>query len=81
VLYISTRREGAVRGVEDEFGTLWRYDKDGLLIGVTIADFREVWAERGAALMDDISRGFDVSGEKVKAVIEHSLRDATAELH
>jgi uncharacterized protein YuzE len=81
VLYVSTRREGAIHGMEDEFGVLWRYDKAGTLIGVTIVDFRDVCAERGADLMRDMSRGFDTPVEAVQAAIEHGLKGAAVELH
>ena len=33
VLYISARRESAARGIEDPVGIVWRYGRDGELIG------------------------------------------------
>jgi uncharacterized protein YuzE len=81
VLYVSIRREAAMRGVEDKFGTVWRYDKDGELLGVTIVDFREVWADRGVALAEEISQGFKVPVGSAMAVIVQTLEQAAIQAH
>ena len=61
VLYLSARREPAVRGVEDERGLVWRYGLDGAVIGVTVADFREIWAPGPAELIAVIADRFAIS--------------------
>lgn len=43
VLYITRKSASGVRGTEDRFGIVWRYDQGGELIGATIMDFNERW--------------------------------------
>jgi uncharacterized protein YuzE len=43
VLYISTPGAPAHRGIEDNYGMVWRYDRNGELVGVTIIDFCDQW--------------------------------------
>lgn len=59
-LYLSSRREAAARGVEDEFGILWRYDAAGSVIGMTIVDFWEAWAARQPDLAERVATGFHI---------------------
>jgi uncharacterized protein YuzE len=58
VLYISTRREPAARGIEDKNGIVWRYDRQGELIGATVLDFHDHWFNQGPLLAGEISRHF-----------------------
>jgi uncharacterized protein YuzE len=74
VLYISTRQEPAVRGVEDRNGIVWRYDGGGELIGATVVDFYERWFAQQPLLADEISRKFHVPSPQAKVVIEHALQ-------
>lgn len=73
VLYISRRRESATRGVEDQHGIVWRYGRDGNLIGATILDFHEFWAGRGDELAAELSRHFDIPIPQARVVIDHAL--------
>ena len=75
VLYISTRKEPATRGIEDRHGIVWRYAADGELIGATIIDFQDIWSERQTDLARELSSHFDVPQQKAEIVLEHALED------
>ena len=70
VLYISARQEAAAKGVEDRRGIVWRYDKDGNLIGVTIMDFGELWTGKHDELAGELSRRFHVPASDVEDALE-----------
>ncbi len=73
VLYISTRRVAAARGIEDEYGIVWRYDRHGELIGATVVDFYDHWFNRRPLLAGEISRRFHVPPPQAMVVLEHAL--------
>jgi uncharacterized protein YuzE len=74
VLYLTLRREAATRGVEDERGMVWRYGSDGVLVGVTVIDFRDIWLPQKAALADEISRHSSISFGQASEAIESAVR-------
>lgn len=72
VLYINASREPAMRGVEDKYGIVWRYDRDGELIGVTVIDFGTYWLTRRELLAGEISKRFHIPAKQAKVVLEHA---------
>lgn len=76
VLYITARREPAARGLEDAHGIVWRYGAEGDLIGATVMDFRDVWAQKADALADQIAFRFDVPAQQALNVVEHALENS-----
>jgi uncharacterized protein YuzE len=75
VLYITVRREAAGKGVEDQHGIVWRYGRDGDLIGATVVDFVDIWGSRGDALAAELASHFDIPEAQALNVIEHALGD------
>jgi uncharacterized protein YuzE len=73
VLYISKRRVPAVKGIEDEFGRVWRYDSNGELIGLTVLDFLDMWNEKKSVLANEISEQFSVSRAQARFVLDHAV--------
>jgi hypothetical protein len=73
VLYISKRRDVAVRGVTDSCGIVWRYDRDGELIGVIVVDYVDRWFRDRDRLADELSRGFHIPAPQVKVVLDHAM--------
>jgi uncharacterized protein YuzE len=73
VLYISTQKMPSARGVEDEYGIVWRYDSGGELIGVTVVDFRDQWFSKRPELAAEISKRFGVPSAQMKIVIDHAF--------
>jgi uncharacterized protein YuzE len=73
VLYISTVKVAAARGVEDEHGILWRYAGNGELIGVTILDYRDLWYGRRRELAREMARKFHVPAGATERVLERVL--------
>lgn len=72
VLYISTQRTHAARGVEDSYGVVWRYDGSGDLIGATIIDYYDYWHDKHDLLAREISRRFDIPERQAHVVLEHA---------
>lgn len=75
VLYISTRNEAATKGIEDQYGIVWRYAKDGELIGATVLDFQESWSNKQSDLARQISANFEIPKHRADIVIEHAFDD------
>lgn len=75
VLYISARRDAASRGVEDPHGIVWRYDRDGELIGATVVDFYDQWFSKQSELADELSRKFQITPPQAQVVIDHALEN------
>jgi uncharacterized protein YuzE len=73
VLYISARREPAARSIEDPIGVVWRYDRNGDLIGATLVDYGEMWYTRRAELAERLSRGFDIPVGQINAILNHAM--------
>jgi uncharacterized protein YuzE len=73
VLYISARRDPAVRGIEDPVGIVWRYDREGELIGCTIIDYSELWYTRRHELAGRLSEGFHIPVGQVDAILNHAM--------
>lgn len=73
VLYITTRREQAARGIEDKNGIVWRYDRRGELIGATVLDFYDHWFDRRSLLAGEISRHFHIPEPQAIVVLQHAM--------
>lgn len=73
VLYISKRIEPASRGLEDEFGIVWRYGRDGELISATVMDFHDLWSGKKSELADALSGNFHISHPQAEVVVEHAF--------
>lgn len=73
VLYISSRREPATRGIEDPTGIVWRYDRSGELIGCTIVDYSGLWYTRRRELAGRLSDGFHIPVGQVDAILNHAM--------
>jgi uncharacterized protein YuzE len=75
VLYVSKRKAPASRGVEDQYGIVWRYDSDGELIGATIVDFYRRWFKEKDDLAVRLSREFHITPPQARVVLDHALED------
>jgi uncharacterized protein YuzE len=75
VLYISSRKEPAQRGIEDSQGIVWRYDGGGELIGITVVDFYDRWYSHRPELARKISQGFDIPESAAMTVIDHAIEN------
>ena len=73
VLYLNVSCEPAVRGVEDANGIVWRYGRDGSVIGATIVDFYECWLGRQTDLANEISRHFHVPTHLAASAVGRGL--------
>jgi hypothetical protein len=75
VLYITTPHQPADRGIEDEFGLVWRYNIDGRALGCTVTDFAEFWypARRGR-LAGEIAKHLEIPPGQVERVLAHAAR-------
>ncbi len=73
VLYLSTRSDEATRGIEDENGCVWRYDKDGEVIGVTVVDFNDFWTARMPVLAAEMSRRFHIPLPEAQVVLDRAI--------
>lgn len=56
VLYLTVQSKLAVKGLEDCFGILWRFDEDNRLIGLRMPNFIARWPERQPVLLDLLTR-------------------------
>lgn len=73
VLYISKRIEPAARGLEDEYGIVWRYSRDGELISATVMDFHDLWTDKKLELADALSDHFHISHPQAEVVVDHAF--------
>jgi uncharacterized protein YuzE len=73
VLYISTPGAPAHRGVEDRYGMVWRYDRNGELIGVTIVDFHDQWTLHRNQIAHEFSKRSGVSERQAEVVFDHAI--------
>jgi hypothetical protein len=73
VLYITARREPAARASEDQFGIVWRYGPAGDLLGATVMDFRDLWAQHPEDLAAKLATRFDIPTAQALNVVEHAL--------
>jgi uncharacterized protein YuzE len=71
VLYISKKKVPASRGVEDQYGFVWRYDADGNLIGLTVVDFQEFWTGKRSLLTQEMAEHFAISQAQADVVLDH----------
>jgi uncharacterized protein YuzE len=78
VLYITRRRDVAVRGIEDENGIVWRYDLVGEVLSATVMDFREIWETKQHELAGELSRGFHIPDNQAEVVISYALNEGRA---
>lgn len=72
VLYISTRDTAAARGIEDAQGIVWRYDRDGNLIGATVVDYQDHWFKRRRELTSALATKFDIPQLAAERVLQHA---------
>jgi len=75
VLYISSRKAPAYRGIEDAQGIVWRYDREGELIGITVVDFYDRWYQHRPELARKISEGFKIPERQARTVIDHAIEN------
>jgi hypothetical protein len=75
VLYITARREEGSRGIEDIHGIVWRYGRDGDLIGATVVDFVDLWADKPDTLAAELASHFDIPEPQALNVVQHALDD------
>lgn len=75
VLYISARKVPAYHGIEDAQGIVWRYDRDGELIGITVVDFYDRWYLQRPELARRISEGFRIPQRQAKTVVDHAIEN------
>lgn len=75
VLYISKRIVPAVRGIEDKDGIVWRYDRDGELIGVIVVDYHDRWFNKRDHLAAQLSLGFHITPPQARVVLDHALEN------
>ncbi|MGD1035750.1 MAG: DUF2283 domain-containing protein [Roseiarcus sp.] len=73
VLYVSSRSVVAARGIEEPAGVVWRYDKEGTLIGVTIINFYDYWYSRRPQLAREMSIKFEIPAKQAERVLDHAL--------
>lgn len=73
VLYVSRNREAATTGKEDKYGVVWRYDREGKLIGATITDFFESWSDDLDLLVERLAKRFDVPEPQTRVMLDHAL--------
>jgi uncharacterized protein YuzE len=69
VLYLTLRREPAVRGVEDRYGIVWRFDAEGSVIGVTIVDYRDRWDDKAGELIAKISERLRIPSSEIEKAL------------
>lgn len=73
VLYITARKAPAHRGIEDAQGIVWRYDREGELIGVTIVDFYDRWHLQRPELARKLSSGFHIPERQAEIVLDRAI--------
>ncbi|MBV8473538.1 MAG: hypothetical protein JO107_16955 [Hyphomicrobiales bacterium] len=73
VLYLTKRREAAVRGVEDKYGIVWRYSERGDVISATVLDFLELWGDNQPSLAHEISLKFDIPAQQAQTVLQSAI--------
>ena len=69
VLYLTASHAIATRGVEDENGFVWRMGADGALVGLTVLDYRERWAQDRSLLTRDIAERFAITAAQALALL------------
>jgi uncharacterized protein YuzE len=75
VLYISTPDVPAYRGIEDDYGMVWRYDRNGTLIGVTIIDFYEHWVSERNQIAHEFSKRSGIPERQAEVVFDHVIEN------
>lgn len=73
VLYISTFDTIAAKGREAPNGIVWRYDRDGHLIGATVLDFYELWFDDQETLAGELSAKFEIPLPTAEVVVNRAL--------
>lgn len=76
VLYITKIKRVAARGIEEKPGVVWRYDRDGELLSVTIIDFKHHWFAKRSALAADISHKFHIPSKQARVVLDHAMDES-----
>jgi uncharacterized protein YuzE len=75
VLYISTPGVPASRGIEDNYGMVWRYDRSGELIGVTIIDFYDQWTSHRNQIADEFSKRSGIPERQAEVVFDRVIEN------
>ena len=70
VLYLGGTGEAATRAIEDASGIVWRYGRDGALIGATVLDFREAWGHRTGDLAATLAARFRMPVREIAALLD-----------
>lgn len=73
VLYVARRQESAARGVESRSGIVWRYDRQGRLIGATVLDFYDRWSHKSEDLAAELSHHFQIPTPQAQVVVDRAL--------
>lgn len=73
VLYLTRRAEPAATGKQDKYGVVWRYDRDGTLIGATIMDFYESWSDDLSLLTERLAKRFAIPEPQAQVVLNQAL--------
>jgi hypothetical protein len=72
VLYVTVGVGTPARYEEDEDGLVWRMNVSGVLYGVTIFDYAEVWAARSRLLADRIATRLHVPTESAREALRQT---------
>jgi uncharacterized protein YuzE len=75
VLYITQRSAAAARGVEDEFGIVWRFGEDDEILGATVVDFADRWIGDQTSLASHLSRRFGISALQASGLVARAVDD------
>jgi hypothetical protein len=73
VLYIVRAYEPAAKGVESKNGIVWRYGSHGNLIGATVMDFVDLWAQHSDVLAAELSHHFHIAHAIAAGAIKEAL--------
>ena len=70
VLYLSAEHSAGVEARLGRNGMVWRYDRDGALVGVTVMDFRERWPADRETLTARIAKRLAMPTRQASAMLE-----------
>jgi len=69
VLYLFTDENSPAVACEDELGIVWRYVNGRHLVGATVIDFHELWADRLDELASALAKGFRLPAKRTEKVL------------
>lgn len=70
VLYLFTDYNAPATAREDDMGIVWRYADNSELVGATIIDFHEIWAERISELTAALASHFHLPPASAAKALE-----------